>query len=232
MASKYALSGTYSYLMKTYYTPDFIEDYIYKNNEVLKRVYAGRQAANSKDIYTPIRVRRASGSTSAIAETGTEPTAAEPVDYRCTDSVKIIDTHKEISQLVINLTKNGKYNYRTALDDLNSDAMGEHGDFLNRSLFNDNGYLAICASASGKVITLGTGSNMRQFYVGQAVSVLLSADGTTDDGVASTTITAINKSTPSITVNLVLRVLIVLTVFVHWVMCLVQLTYYLTVYRI
>lgn len=188
------------YVMKTYYTPEFIQDYIFNDNKVLDRIFGGRQPANSKNIYTPIRVRWASGSTQAITETGAEPTAAAPTDYYCQDNVKIVDTRKEVTQLVINLTKNSNYNYRAALDDMNMDAMGEHADFMNRALFNDAGYMATCSSAaSANSVTFGTGTNMDQFYVGQAISILVKSNGATSAGTASDTIATINKSTRTIT---------------------------------
>jgi hypothetical protein len=114
-----------------------------------------------------------------------------------------VDTHKEISQLVINLTKSGKLTYRKALDDLAIDALGEHKDFMNRALFNEAGYIATCASASdANTVVLAVGTNMDQFYVGQAVDIFLISAGTVNSvGVDGDTIATVTKSTRTITLT-------------------------------
>jgi hypothetical protein len=77
--------------------------------------------------------------------------------------------------------------------------MDEHGDFLNRIMFNEAGYQATCASCSTATFTLATGTNMNQWYIGQKVDIRLKSDGTEDDGKLGTTISAIDKSAYTIT---------------------------------
>jgi len=183
---------TMQYLIKEHYTPEFNEDFIYRNNEVLEKIYKNKVTAMGSPIQGPIRLRRASGSTAPVSEGGAHPTAAVPTDYQVQETLKIIDTHKEVSQLSINLTRSGNLNYRTALADNIEDALGEHADALNRYMFNLDGYMATCAASghtSSTVIRMDTGTNMRQFYKGQAVAVLLKSSGLHNSvGVASDTI--------------------------------------------
>lgn len=189
---------TMDYLIKTQFTPEFNEDFIFFNNKFLEKIYKNRIPAMGSPINGPIRVRRASGSTAAIAEGASHPTAAQPTDYRVTDTLKIIDTHKTTSQLSINLTRSGALNYRTALADNIQDTVGEHGDYLDRAMFCEAGYMADCAASghtSSTVIRMRAGTNMRQFYIGQAVSVFKKSTGTIDtNGVASDTVAAIGTT--------------------------------------
>lgn len=190
--------STMDYLIKTQFTPEFNEDFIFFNNKFLKKIYKNRITAMGSPINGPIRVRRASGSTAPIAEGGSHPTAAQPTDYRVTDTLKIIDTHKTTSQLSINLTRSGALNYRTALADNLQDTIGEHGDYLDRAMFSETGYMGSCAASghtSANIFRMLAGTNMRQFYIGQAISVFRKSLGTIDSvGVASDTITAIGTT--------------------------------------
>lgn len=194
-------TSQHQYMMKTYYTSGINEDIIYENNDVLKRIFANKEPANSRVIYGPVD-EQMGHSTHGIVETGTLPTAAAGTQFNWQDSVQIVPTRKNLSQLLINLTKNNKYNYMAGVARLNHEIRAEHGDYLNRYIFNSGGYLGQVASEAGGVITLASETNMNTFKVGMTIDVLIKSTGIgSSQGCEAKVITAVTKSTPSITVS-------------------------------
>jgi hypothetical protein len=187
-------------MMKTYYSPGVNEDIIYENNDVLKRIYANKKAANSRVIYGPVD-ETMGHSTHGIAEDGTLPTAAAGGQFNWQDSVQIVPTRKDVSQLLINLTKNSKYNYMGAIARLNHEIRVEHGDYLNKYLMNSGGYLGQCASESGNKIVMAAETNMNLFKKGMTVDVLIKSTGIGSvQGCEGVVISVVSKTDPSITV--------------------------------
>lgn len=194
-------TSQYQYMMKTYYTSGINEDIIYENNDVLKRIFANKSPANSRIIYGPVD-EKMGHSTHGITETGTLPTAAAGTQFNWQDSVQIVPTRKDISQLLINLTKNSKYNYMGGIARMNHGCRLEHGDYLNKYLFNYGGYLGQCASHSSQVITMASETNMNLFKPGMTVDVLIKTTGVgSAQGGEALVITVVNKATPSLTVT-------------------------------
>lgn len=199
-------SSTFANYLKTHYGPNVNEELLKGyNNDAIKFVFDGKIRAGGKNFTEPIRVRPASGSTAWHTESGATPTAAEPTDTVAYDSIKFMSTAKEVTQHMLNLTKVGGLTFRKAIDDLNQDAITEHRNDIYRALFALKGYVGICSSAdnTGKIITMGTGTNMDQFYVGQSVEVLRISDNLHNSvgSSAATTITAVTPATPSISLT-------------------------------
>lgn len=194
-------TNQYQYMMRTYYTSGVNEDIIYENNDELRRIFANKKPANSRVIYGPVD-EKMGHSTHGITETGTLPTAAAGTQFNWQDSVQIVPTRKNLSQLLINLTKNNKYNYMAGIARLNHEIRLEHGDYLNRYIFNVGGYLGQVASEAAGVITMQSETNMNTFKIGMTIDCLIKSTGVgSSQGCESKVITAVTKSTPSITVS-------------------------------
>lgn len=194
-------TSQYQYMMKTYYTSGINEDIIYENNDVLRRIFANKEPANSRIIYGPVD-EKMGHSTHGMLETGALPTAAAGTQFNWQDSVQIVPTRKNLSQLLINLTKNSKFNYMAGIARLNHEIRTEHGDYLNRYLFNYGGYLGQVASEAAGVITMAAETNMNLFKVGMTIDCLIKTTGVgSSQGCESKVITAVTPATPSITVS-------------------------------
>jgi len=195
---------TFTDLLKRNYKKEYIRDAIVRDNSCVSWIFKKVEDATGERFQHPVLVRRASGSTSYVQEGGAHPTSANATRMIVYDNLKQIETSKQITQYLLDLTRSGNNTYLKSLNDTVIEAKDEMTDAMERQLFAEAGYAAICASAdsgTSKIITLAADTNMDQFYIGQKVEVLQTSTGTHNSvgSSAATTITAISESTPSIT---------------------------------
>ena len=171
---------SFTNLLKRNYHGEVMMDLLEKDNKAVQFIFKNKIFDGGSDIRAPVRVRRASGSTWYQTETGSSPTAANPVQTIAYDNMKFLYTNKEISQHLINSTKTKSHAYLRALDDLAVDAAGEHADQMERHLFTTTvGCLCAMSGAgtSATVLNVATDFNFDMLYVGMAVDVFRITNG-------------------------------------------------------
>ena len=198
-------SSSFTNLLKNNYYPEVMMDLLEKDNRAVQFVFKNKKFDGGVRIQAPVRVRRASGSTWYQSETGQSPTAAEPTDTTAYDNMKFLYTNKEISQHLINSTRNKSYAYLRGVDDLATDASGEHGDQMERHLFTtDTGALCAMSGAgtSATVLNLATDFNFDLLYKGMAVDVLRITEGDVNSvGVDGDTVASWDASSYTVTLT-------------------------------
>ena len=196
---------TFTNLLKRNYHGEVMMDLLEKDNKAVQFIFRNKIFDGGSDIRAPVRTRRASGSTWYQSETGSSPTAANPTQTIAYDTMKFLYTNKEISQHLINATKNKTYAYLRGVDDMATDAASEHADQMERHLFTTtSGCLCAMSGAgtSATVLNVATDFNFDILYVGMAVDVFRITEGDVNSvGVDGDTIASWDASAYTVTLT-------------------------------
>gem|GEM_PF-3716307 len=185
---------SFTSLLMNDYLPGVCTDIMFMDNTELEPFFEKRQRFGGERIQRPVVTGRAAGSTIFHKDGGTLGTPASATKTIGYEDIKFIATSKEVSQHLLNVTKMKRLAYLEAVDFLVREAIEEQRNSMEKHFFADEGYLATCSScaSNSKTITFPTGTNMDQWEVGMAVSVLKKSNHTVDAGVASDIIATID----------------------------------------
>jgi hypothetical protein len=192
---------TLSNILKEMYLPPVVDQI---NNEIL---VLSRWDVNKKDLVglqanVPLHTGR-SGGIGARPELGTLPTAYAQSYAKAVYNLKYLYGTIQVSGPSIQKTKNSSgaflEAYKSELDGIKDDLMN---DLARQFYGNGDARLATCGvTTASNVVVLNSAEPIRQgfLYIGQVVDIGTAADPNTL--VSGEVITAINESTPSITVT-------------------------------
>lgn len=169
---------------------------------LLSRLQRDTESFVGKEAYIPMHTSRNSG-IGARGEGGTLPTAGNQTYDKCLLTAAYLYGRLQVTGPMLEAMRTSKGSFLRALEsEMKALKMGLKRD-ASRQCYNDaNGSIATCGTTSASTtVQLATDANMNNFFINQLVDIVAASSGTAVSNGTGVKITAIDKSSKTITIN-------------------------------
>jgi len=196
---------TAEYKLKTFFLPG-VQNTIDKNRHVIyKKIKNNSEGVDvsGEKVQFSIRLQNAQGIGARSSETAILPAAVRSKGIKPSVPLKNIFGTAEISSKLIKAARNPDGAFETGVQDEFDGLMVSYNNDMGRQAIGDgNGKIAQCGvTAASNVVVLDSGAFIHHFDIGMRVDIVVAATGVPVANGESKTITAIDITNKTITVD-------------------------------